>query len=67
MNKLGKKKSLVFSWEGPFLFLNYLDGNEFMEQDEGKIMWVVKSREEQLWDRPFEICNYIILHKLCEK
>ncbi len=51
MNKLGKKKSLVSSWEGPFLFLNYLDGIEFMEQDEGERMCVVKSREEQLWDR----------------
>jgi hypothetical protein len=27
MNKPGKKMSLVSSWEGPFLFLNYLDGN----------------------------------------
>jgi hypothetical protein len=52
MNKPRKKKSLVYSWEQPFLFLNYLDGNEFMEQDEGKRMCVVKSKEEQLWDKP---------------
>jgi hypothetical protein len=46
MNKPGKKKFLVFGWEGPFLFLNYLDGNGFMEQDEGGRMCIVKSRDE---------------------
>jgi hypothetical protein len=51
MNKLRKKKSLVSSWEGLVLFLNYLDGNGFMEQDEGRRMCIVKSREERLWDR----------------
>jgi hypothetical protein len=29
MKKLGKKKSLESSWEGPFLFVNYLDGKVF--------------------------------------
>ncbi len=31
MKQLGKKKSLTSSWEGPFLFIKYLDGNEFLE------------------------------------
>jgi hypothetical protein len=35
MEKLGKKKSLASSWEGPFLFVKYFDGNGFMDQDEG--------------------------------
>ncbi len=35
MEKLGKKKSLASSWEGPFLFVKYLNGNGFMDQDEG--------------------------------
>ncbi len=48
MKKLGKKKSLVFSWERPFLFVNYLDGNVFMEQNEGGRICVVKGKEEQL-------------------
>jgi hypothetical protein len=46
MNKPGKKKSLVSSWEGPFLFLNYLDGNGFMEQDEKGRMCFVKGKEK---------------------
>jgi hypothetical protein len=46
MNKAGKKKSLVSSWEGPFLFLNYLDGNGFMEQDEKGRMCFVKGKEK---------------------
>jgi hypothetical protein len=30
MKKPGKKKSVVFSWEGPFIFLKYLDGDGFI-------------------------------------
>ncbi len=52
MKKLGKKKSAVFSWEGPFLFLIYLDGDGFIEQDEVGEMCVVKGKTEQLWDKP---------------
>jgi hypothetical protein len=52
MKKPRKKKSLLSSWEGPYLFLNYLDGNGLMEQDERGKMYVVKSKEKQLWDRP---------------
>ncbi len=52
MKKLGKKKSMVSSWEGPFLFLKYLDGDGFIEQDEKGKMCVVKGKTKQLWDRP---------------
>ncbi len=45
-----KKMSLVFRWEEPLLFLNYLDDNEFMEQDERGRMCIVKGKEEQFWD-----------------
>jgi hypothetical protein len=31
MKKVGKKKSLASNWEGPFLFMKYLDGNRFLE------------------------------------
>jgi hypothetical protein len=48
MKKPGKKKSLVSSWERPFLFMNYLDGNGFMEQNERRKICVVKGKEEQL-------------------
>ncbi len=52
MKKLGKKKSLVFNWEGFFLFVKYLDGNEYIDHDEGGRMCVIKGKEEQLWDIP---------------
>jgi hypothetical protein len=42
MIKLGKKKSLIFGWEGPFLFVNYLDEKGFLEQDEGGHICVIK-------------------------
>ncbi len=52
MKKLGKKKSLTSSWEGPFLFMKYLDGNELLEQDEGGRIRVIKGMDEKLWNRP---------------
>jgi hypothetical protein len=52
MKKLKKKKTLVSSWEGPFLFMKYLDNNGFREQDEGGRICVIKSKGEKLWDKP---------------
>lgn len=51
MEKLGKKNSLASSWEGPFLFVKYLDGNGFMDQDEGGRIYVIKGENKQLWHR----------------
>jgi hypothetical protein len=52
MKKLCKKKSFASSWEGPYLFVKYLDGHGFLEQDEGWRVGVVKGKNEKLWDRP---------------
>lgn len=52
MKKLGKKKSLASSWEHPFMFVRYLDGHGFLEQDEGGRVCVVKGKDDKLWDRP---------------
>jgi hypothetical protein len=52
MKKLGKKKSLASSWEGPYLFVRYLDGHGFLEQDEGRKVYVVKGKNEKLWGKP---------------
>jgi hypothetical protein len=30
MKKLNKNKSLASSWEGPFIFVRYLDGHGFL-------------------------------------
>jgi hypothetical protein len=45
-----EKKSLTFSWEGPFLFMKYLDGNEFQEHDEGGRIFFIKRKDKKLWD-----------------
>lgn len=42
MKKPGKKKSLASSWEGPFFFVKYFDGNAFLDQDEGGKNCVIK-------------------------
>lgn len=44
MKKPRKKKSWAFSWEGPFLFVKYLNGNEYIEHDEGGRIYVVKGK-----------------------
>ncbi len=51
MKKHGKKKSLTSNQEGPFLFMKYLDGNGYFDQDEKGRIYVVKDKEEQLQDR----------------
>jgi hypothetical protein len=30
-----------------------LDGHGFLEQDDGKIVCVVKGKDDKLWDRPW--------------
>ncbi len=47
MKKAKKKKSLTSSWEGHFLFMKYLDGNKFLEQDEGGQICVINGKDEQ--------------------
>lgn len=51
MKKHGKKKPLTSNQEGPFLFMKYLDGNGYFDQDEKGKIYVVKGKEEQLQDR----------------
>jgi hypothetical protein len=52
MKKHGKNKSLISIWGGPFLFVNYLDGKDFLEQDERGCICVIKGHDGELWDRP---------------
>jgi hypothetical protein len=46
MKKPRKKKSITSSWEGPFFFVEYHDGNGYLEQDEGGKICVVKSKDD---------------------
>jgi hypothetical protein len=52
MKKPRKKKFLASNWEGPFIFVEYLNENGYMDHDEGNHINVVKGEEKQLWDMP---------------
>jgi hypothetical protein len=46
IKKPTKNRSLTSSWEGLFMFIKYLDGNGFLEHDEGRRICVIKGKEE---------------------
>jgi hypothetical protein len=46
MKKLGKKIFVTSNWKGHVLFMKYLDGKRFMEQDEGGRICVIKGKDE---------------------
>jgi hypothetical protein len=47
MKKPSKKKHLIGSWEGPCLFVGYVDEQVGVEQDDGKRKCIIKSKDEQ--------------------
>jgi hypothetical protein len=46
MKKLGKARSMTSSWKGHILFMKYLDGNIFIEQDDGGKIGVIRGKDE---------------------
>jgi hypothetical protein len=62
MGKPGKMKSLESGWEGPYLFVNYLDGKGSFKQDEGGRICVIKGGNDELWINPEETYRSITLH-----
>jgi hypothetical protein len=52
IKKPAKNKSLTSSWESLFMFVKYLDGNGFLEHNEGRRICMIKGKEEQFWGRP---------------
>ncbi len=46
MKKPRKKKFLASTWEGLFLFVNYLDENGFTDYDERSRIYVIKGKDE---------------------
>ncbi len=54
MKKINKNKSLASSWESPFIFVRYLNGRGFLQQDEGGKIYVDKGEDEKLWDKFLE-------------
>jgi hypothetical protein len=52
IKKPAKNKSLASSWESLFMFVKYLDGNGFLEHNEGGRIYVIKGKKKQFWGRP---------------
>jgi hypothetical protein len=46
MKKPRKKKSLASNWEGPFVFVKYLDGLVLWTSMKGGRIYVIKGKEE---------------------
>jgi hypothetical protein len=51
MRKLGKKKNLASSWEGPYVFVTYKDGKGSQEQDECGRTCIIKDLDEKHSER----------------
>jgi hypothetical protein len=47
MRKPSKKKNLVGSWEGPYVFVGYKDGKGTHEQDEGGRTCIIKDMDNK--------------------
>ncbi len=47
MKKSSKKKTLIRSWERPYLFVEYANGKEDVNNNEGGCVCIVKDKDEQ--------------------
>jgi L-rhamnose mutarotase len=51
MHKLGKKRNLMGSWEGPYDFVSNKDGKGCQEQDEGSTTCMIKDLDGKCWEK----------------
>lgn len=51
MRKLSKKKYLLASWEGLYMFVGYKDGKGCQEHDDVAIICIFKDKDGQTWQR----------------
>ncbi len=52
MKKLGKKKALTASWEGPYLFVAHIDGIGNLDFEEGSRICIIQDANGNRWERP---------------
>jgi hypothetical protein len=52
MRKPGKKKTLIASWEGPYLFVAHNDGLGTFDADEGSQICIIQDGDGNQWERP---------------
>jgi hypothetical protein len=63
MKKPRKKKPLTLSWEGPYQFVGYADGNGHFDFEEGSRICIIKDADEHQWERSrWDLQIYPILH-----
>jgi hypothetical protein len=51
MKKLGKKRTLAASWEGPYRFVGHVDGKDNYDFEEGCRLCVVQDADGRQWER----------------
>jgi hypothetical protein len=51
MRKLGKKKVLTTSWEGPYQFIGHVDGKGNFEFEEGSRICIIQDADGHQWER----------------
>jgi hypothetical protein len=51
MKKLGKKKALTASWEGPYLFVTHTDGIGNLDFEEGNMICIIQDTDGNQWER----------------
>ncbi len=67
MKKQGKKKSLASSWEGPFLFMKYLNGLVLWTMMKGARICVIKGKTNNYGIDLEKTCKYFTLHLMHEE
>jgi hypothetical protein len=51
MKKLGKKRALAASWEGPYWFVGHADGKGNLDFEEGSRMCIIQDVDGHQWER----------------
>ncbi len=51
MKKPGKKKALTLSWEGPYQFVGYIDGNRNFDFEERNKVCIITNVNGHQWER----------------
>jgi hypothetical protein len=63
MKKLGKKKALTSSWEGPYQFIGHANGNGNFDFEEGNIICIIKDADGHHWEKSCkDLQIYHVLH-----
>jgi hypothetical protein len=51
MKKLGKRRALTASWEGPYQFVGHADGKGNFDFEEGCRIYIIQDADGRQWER----------------